>query len=355
VNIKQEKVTFGNVNYQGGVTLRLVVMPVSFNNFGRYIIEVGTFTIPVVHALRKRIVSTALSILAILVIAIIISYLLVWRILGPVQQVARTAKTISYENLSHRVKVERLDEEMKYLAESFNDMIARLEESFKYVSEFSSSVAHDLRTPLTIIKGETEVALQSGQNFEDCRRVMQSNLDEVERMLKTIDNMLMLTEIKYRKEAFSFERMDLASFLNDIYEKTVILASQKNITVTFPDPKEPLITMVNQLYLRRLFFNLIHNAIKFTPQGGAINFSVRRAHKRVFVAITDTGIGITDDDRAKIFNKFFRAQSVDRNNEPGSGLGLSIAQSIASMHQGCIEVRSAVGKGSTFTVILPIL
>jgi signal transduction histidine kinase len=229
-----------------------------------------------------------------------------------------------------------------------------LEESFIYVEEFSSYVAHELRTPLAIIKGETEVALQTNCTHEECISVMNSNLQEVERMLKTIDHLLLLADINYRMQAVNFERIELSGFLKDIHEKTTVLAAVKQIAVNLEIPKEKIELMANRNELRRLFFNLIDNAIKFTPNGGRINIGVKQQKNKVNISITDTGIGIAQVDIPKIFNKFFRAANEETSKQMGSGLGLGITQSIARMHQGRIIVTSELTKGSTFTVILPI-
>ncbi len=246
-----------------------------------------------------------------------------------------------------------IDEEMKCLGESFNDMIERLEESFSHVQEFSSYVAHELRTPLTIIKGETEVVLHSNHTPEECNDLMRSNVQEVDRMLKTIDQMLLFADMNYRKQS-DFERLDFIEFLKDIYEKTQILASEKQIQVNFEIPKENIAIIANCTELRRAFFNLIDNAIKFTPKDGSIGINVKRQKNKVYINISDTGIGIRQEDIPKIFNKFFRAPSGEKKSQLGSGLGLGIAQSIIRMHQGRIEVRTQPQKGSTFTVILPV-
>ncbi|MFH1061838.1 MAG: ATP-binding protein [Candidatus Omnitrophota bacterium] len=345
---------FYNLVYKESLNLRIIVMPVDFADLGKYTIQIGITTDPIIYILRERINKSAISIPWIMFLAVVISYFMVWLILRPVKQVAKIANDISHENLSARVNVQNIDQEMKYLAESFNDMIERLEESFTYVEEFSSYVAHELRTPLTIIKGETEVALQTDHTHEECKAVMRSNLQEVERMLKTIDHLLLLADMNYRKQSVNFERVELGEFLKDIHEKSTMLAAAKQITVMLEMSKDKIELMANRNELRRLFFNLIENAIKFTPPGGMIELSVKQQKNKVQISIADTGIGIKQEDIPKIFNKFFRASGEEKEKPLGSGLGLGIAQSIARIHQGRIEVISQPKKGSTFTVTLPI-
>ncbi|MBU1086808.1 MAG: HAMP domain-containing protein [Candidatus Omnitrophica bacterium] len=343
---------FHNIVYKESLNLRIIVMPVDFADLGKYTLQIGISTDPIIYVLRERINKSAISIPWIMLAAVIFSYLLVWRILRPVKQIAKIANDISHKNLSARVNLKDIDQEIKPLAESFNDMIERLEESFTYVEDFSSYVAHELRTPLTIIKGETEVALQTEHSPAECKSVMQSNLQEVERMLKTIDHLLMLADMNYRKQLINFERVELSEFLKDIYEKSTILAAAKQISVNLEAMKSKIELMANRNELRRLFFNLIDNAIKFTATNGRIDISVKQQKNKVEINIADTGIGIHESDISKIFNKFFRASSDEQH--PGSGLGLGIVQSIIRIHQGRILVSSEPNKGSVFTVILPV-
>ncbi|MBU1044050.1 MAG: HAMP domain-containing protein [Candidatus Omnitrophica bacterium] len=343
---------FYNIVYKESLNLRIIVMPVEFADLGKYTLQIGISTDPIIYILRERISKSAMSIPWIMLVAVIISYLLVWRILRPVKQVTKIANDISHKNLSARVNVRNIDQEMKPLAEAFNDMIERLEESFTYVEDFSSYVAHELRTPLTIIKGETEVALQTDPSPEESKLVMESNLQEVERMLKTIDHLLLLADMNYRKQSINFERIEVSEFLKDICEKSTILAAVKQITINLEVSQSKIELMANRNELRRLFFNLIDNAIKFTSPSGRIDISVKQQKNKVEINISDTGIGIKQEDIPKIFNKFYRA--ANKEKKPGSGLGLGIAQSIVRMHQGRILVNSEPNKGSVFTVILPV-
>ncbi|MCP4648477.1 MAG: HAMP domain-containing protein [PVC group bacterium] len=355
VSKKPGKKSFYNIVYKESLNLRIIVLPVNFGKLGRYTIQVGISTDPIIYILRERINKSAMSIPLILLLAVIISYFFVGQILKPVKQLTKIANDISRGNLTARVKVENVDAEMKYLAESFNDMLSRLEKAFTYAGEFSSYIAHELRTPLTIIKGETEVALKTVRSFEECTSVMESNLQEVDKILEIIDHLLLLSDINFRKEAVGVEPLDILEFINDIKEKAVLLAVQKDISMKFDVPQDKIMIMANEMELRRLLLNLIDNAIKFTPLKGTIDLSVKCENKKVFIAIRDSGVGINSEEISKIFNKSYRSAQAEGNAKTGSGLGLAIAQSIARMHQGHIEVKSVPMQGAVFTVILPIL
>lgn len=352
---EQDKESFGNIVFKkNNLNLRVINLPFTYREEGKFIIQVGTSFTPVVHALRGRLVRTAISIPIILLFAIVISLLLVTQILNPMVEITRTAKNISYENLSARVKVEKIDEEVKYLADAFNDMISRLEDSFKYIDEFNSLVAHELKTPLAIIKGEAELALRKERGAEEYRKALSINLEEADRMLKTINDLLLLAKLEYRSEAFKFEEVNFIEFLREIVEQGKILASRKDIMLNFDEPGIKIKINADKLHLRRLFFNLVDNAIKFTPANGKINLSVKREDKNVTVSIADTGPGIAEEDLPKLFSKFFRANNKGLNKKPGHGLGLNIAKSIAKIHDGDISVKSEFGVGSIFRVTLPL-
>ena len=273
------------------------------------------------------------------------------QILKPVRQIADTAEKISHEDLALRVRAEGVDEEMKHLVNAFNEMISRLETSFKHIQEFSSHVAHELKTPLAVIRGESELALRKEREPTEYRRALESNLRETERMINVTEDLLLLSRLEYESEVYRFERFDLVKFLEEIREQSEILSAPKEVEVALETPSGPLFLKGDPLHLRRLFLNLIDNAIKFTPSGGRIRLRVSKRDSRAEVTVSDNGAGIAPADLPRIFDKFFHR---DRNGTAaGNGLGLAIAQSIARAHRGTIEVASQPNQGATFTVILP--
>lgn len=349
---KIEEEGFKNIKF-GERNLRLINLPFNYKGKKGYI-QVATSLKPTIYILQNRLRAIATSIPVILLLAIFVGRLFAIRILRPVEEITKTAKRITHEDLSSRVETEHTDEEMRLLTGAFNEMISRLEKSFKHIAEFSSHVAHELKTPLAIIRGESEIALRKIRDPEEYQRVIRISLEEVARMLKTVEDLLLLARLDYRPELFKFEQFDLVPFLREIYEQSKILASQKNITVNIDMPQRPININADKLHLRRMFFNLIHNAIKFNSINGKIDIAVKSEDKSASVSISDTGIGIAAKDLPKIFNKFFHIDRTGQNIEPGNGLGLSIAQSIVKMHQGNIEAESQLDKGSTFTVTLPL-
>ncbi|MDD5069474.1 MAG: ATP-binding protein [Candidatus Omnitrophica bacterium] len=326
-----------------------------YKDQGPFVIVVGSSIKPIIGVLENRVRFLILSIPFVLFSVGLIGAVIVKQILRPVIDVASVAKSISEENLSGRVKTEHIDEEMQYLSNAFNDMIERLEKSFKHIAEFSSQVAHELKTPLAIMRGESELALSRDRTDQEYKKVIETNLDEIHRMLKTIEDLLLLTRLEYRPEVFKFEQVNLSEFLNEVYQQVKLLALKKSIKVEAEIPKKEVFVRADRIHLRRLFFNLVHNAVKFNYQNGRIFLSAEYSADKAYVSIADTGVGIEAADLPKIFDKFFYVNRTDENLESGNGLGLSITQTIAKLHQADIDVKSQPNGGATFTVTLPLL
>jgi len=274
-------------------------------------------------------------------------------VLRPIGQITRLADRISAKNLSERIPQRDVPDELGQLITTINRMIARLESSFSQIREFSLSVAHELRTPLTILKGESELALARALTREETERLVTTYLEETVRMSRIVDDLLTLAkadagQIKIQKEA-----VELSRLLRDIHEDAVILSSDKPLNVELRR-NDQVTVLGDEARLRQLFRVLLSNAVQYTDPGGSVSISSRRAGGEVHIDIEDTGIGIPQDALDKVFQRFYRVDEARTRVKGGSGLGLSIAQWIANAHSGSISVRSAVGKGSCFTVTLPV-
>jgi heavy metal sensor kinase len=309
---------------------------------------------PVERVLSKLLIVIVVGIMAILLISLFIGSFLTRKILKPVTEVTRVANNISQRNLGVRIPEQSLDYEMQLLVGSFNEMIGRLERSFTHINEFSSHVAHELKTPLAIIKGELELALSGEETREEDRRVMTVALQEIDRLIKIIKDLLLLAKFEYKLNVFKMERMDLSEFVRNVYQHSKVLASEKNIQLDLSIPEGAIWIEGDAVHLRRLFFNLVHNAVQFTPASGEIRISVDVGAGQVRVSVRDSGVGIALEDQARMFEKFYRVRSMEQPETPGTGLGLCLARSIARAHGGDIVFESILKKGSTFTVILPL-
>lgn len=338
----------------GKYFLRAIAMPVTFTGVPLYI-QIGTSLYPTHAILKNILVFMVGTVVVLLVLTSFVGRIFADSALRPVKEVSDLAGTITHKNLSERITEKKTDEEMEHLVSSFNGLIDRLEKSFGHINEFSSHAAHELKTPLAIIRGEIELALEGEKSNDQYKSVLKDCLEEIDRMIKVIKDLLLLAKLDYKPEVFSFEALELSDFLKEIHEQSKILAEQKSINVDLDLPAVQFMMKADKTHLRRLFHNIIHNAIKFTPPGNIIKIKARIEDKNCCIDVIDTGEGISEENLKRIFDKFFRVHPDDEKAEAGTGLGLSIAQSIARAHHGDITVISRPGEGTTFTIYLPII
>jgi len=310
------------------------------------------------NSFQKKIALTMIIIFAISILIIglagVLFFWLARNMLRSIENITVTTHAISLKNLNARVDTSNLEEEMARLAQSFNAMLERLERSFEYVKEFSSSIGHELKTPLAIIKGESQIALRKERQVEEYKKAFGITIDETNRMIQIVEDLAFLTRLDYNPENIEKEEFDFIPFFKDIYKRLETLVSQKGLALSIEMPASPIMLEGNKLHLSRLFFNLIQNSIKFTPSGGKISLMVKPQGSVLDVSVSDTGVGIREEDLSRVFRRFFHKGNPQSEANHSIGLGLSVAESIAKFHAGSIEVKSLFGKGATFTVSLPI-
>ena len=239
------------------------------------------------------------------------------------------------------------------LSRSYNNMLRRLSETLKRSRQFAADVTHELRTPLTILRGETEIALRSKRNSEQITQVLESNLEEISRMSYLIEDLLLLSKSDLGEIPLQMEALDLSGLVMELHHQAQLLAENKQISVDLNAPQEQIIVQADSLRLRQVLLNLLTNAIKYTPEEGKIGIELKVNTESVEVAITDNGIGMTDEHLKKIFERFYRIDKTLNRNDGGSGLGLAIVKWIVDSHNGQVIVKSTPGQGSCFTIILP--
>lgn len=303
----------------------------------------------------------ALTMITIFVISILIiglaGALFFWlarNMLRSIENITATTRAINLKSLNARVDTASLEEEMVRLAQSFNMMLERLERSFEYVKEFSSSIGHELKTPLAIMKGEAQIALRKERQVEEYRQALGVAIDEANRMIQIVEDLAFLTRLDYNPENIEKEKFDFIPFFKDICKRAESLISQKGLALSVEMPEISVMLEGNKLHLSRLFFNLIQNAIKFTPSGGKISLIAKPKGSVLDVSVSDTGVGIREEDLPRVFQRFFHKGNPPSEANHSIGLGLSVAESIARFHEGSIKVNSKFREGATFIVSLPI-
>lgn len=348
-----DTIHFTKLQFKGS-SFYAINYPFKFSNNNVFVIQLATPLTSIQRILSKLEFFIIGGIVTILLITLFMGTFLTRRILRSVTDVTMAANKISQKNLNMRIPKQKLDHEMEELIDSFNGMIERLERSFTHVNEFSSHVAHELKTPLAIIKNELELALNVENSKEENQRVMTVVLKEVDRLIKVIKDLLLLAKFEYNLNVFKMEEMDLTAFIKDVYQHCKVLAAEKGINLKLMISEQPVRIKGDAVHLRRIFFNLVHNAVKFTPPNGDICILSETHDNKHFISVKDTGIGIAPTDQTRIFERFYRIRHVDQEDTGGNGLGLCMARTIARTHGGDITFKSEINKGSTFTVFLPI-
>lgn len=349
--INPTKVVFTDMTTYSGRILRGVNIPYYSKNRFRFIIQIATPLEGVHRLLDKLLYFLGLSILFILGLTSFLGSFFTRRILRPVLNVTRLADEISHSDLNRRIEESAADEEMKHLINSFNGMIARLEAAFNHINEFSSLVAHELKTPIAIMRSEMELALSGDREITEYREVMTDCLEEIDRLTRIVKDLLLLSRLDYSREVLKFERLCANELLDEICRHAAVLASEKKINLTCNLFEKPVFIKGDRTHLTRLFLNLLTNAVNYTEKGGNIYVTGKLFGRMVHISVKDTGVGIPEEHLEKIFDKFYR---VHKGKTPGNGLGLSIAKSIAKAHSGDITVKSRLHEGTTFTVMLPL-
>ena len=263
------------------------------------------------------------------------------------------ARRISAAHLAERLEETGAGDELDRLANTLNAMLGRLDDAFRQIRQFSADASHELQTPLTILKGELEVALRAPRSPEAYQRHLQSALEEVERMAILVDGLLLLARADAGVLRMDRQPVDLAQLVAEVVGQTRVLAAAQRLTIE-PGPLDPATIQGDYERLRRLLLNLVDNGIKYTPPGGRVTLSLHRCGSWASLRVADTGIGLSLAEQEQVFQRFYRADSARAHGQGGAGLGLCIAQSIAEAHGGHIQIDSTPGHGSTFTVCLPL-
>jgi heavy metal sensor kinase len=279
-------------------------------------------------------------------------YFLARRALAPVDAMVEAARRIEAEDLTKRIPAGASDDELGRLAIVINDMLARLERSFGAARRFSSDAAHELRTPLTILKGEIELALRSSQATAEIRQTLASCLEEVDRLNSLMEDLLLLARMESNALSSGPSPVNLAELLEDAAPALRELSANAGNTCAV-GAAPPLWTQGYEALLFRLVFNLVENAIKYTPPGGRIEVTLAHDGGAAVLEVKDNGPGIAPEAQEHIFDRFYRGDPAREGS--GTGLGLALVQSIVQLHQGEIRVQSAPGQGSTFRVRLPLV
>jgi two-component system OmpR family sensor kinase len=242
---------------------------------------------------------------------------------------------------------------MERLSTALNRMIARLEEAFQHIHRFSADASHELRTPLTILQLELGEIVQNENLDADIVDQIGSALEETERLSRIVENLLTISRLDAGEVKMEKEVLDLSELVRSTAEQMKLLVEEKSLEMR-SSFELPVWVMGDQSRLRQVVVNLVANAIKYTPEGGEIAVAARSDHGRAVLEVSDNGVGIPPDAIPHIFERFYRADKARSRDSGGAGLGLAIVKAICSAHGAEVRVFSQEGKGSRFTVEMPL-
>jgi heavy metal sensor kinase len=284
-------------------------------------------------------------------VAAIVGWFLARRALAGVETVTQTARRISNGSLQERVPVKKREDEIDQLAQTFNQMLDRIQTLVTGIKEMSDNIAHDLKSPITRIRGMSEVTLTTGASLNVYEKMAASTIEECDRLLEMINTMLFISRSEAGVGQLDKREIDLSAVIRDAYNLFETAAEDKGLTIAC-QADEKFSLYGDMRLIQRMIANLLDNAIKYTPPGGRVNMSILAASDhRIKAEVNDTGIGISAEDLPHIFDRFYRCDP--SRSQTGIGLGLSFARTVARAHGGDITVTSAIHHGSTFSVILP--
>jgi heavy metal sensor kinase len=288
--------------------------------------------------------------LLVLALAAFAGWFLARRALGGVEKVTQTAIAITGGAFDERVPVRGTNDEIDRLAATFNDMLGRIQALVTGMKEITDNVAHDLRSPITRMRGLAELTLLHQSPRQDYEALAASTVEECDRLLGTINTMLAISEAETGMVRLALTDFDLAETARDVCDLFLPVAEEKGVALSVSAPVGVAVSGDLQM-IQRALSDLVDNAVKYTPRGGEVAVAAEGDADGATVTVHDTGVGIAEKDLPRIFERFYRA---DRSRqEPGSGLGLSLARAVVRAHGGNIAVSSAPGEGSTFCLSLP--
>jgi heavy metal sensor kinase len=290
-----------------------------------------------------------------IVVSALIGWFMARRAISGIAVITRTAHQIADGDLDQRVPFKPGGDEIDQLASTFNQMLDRIEMLVTRIREMSEDIAHDLRSPITRIRGLAEVTLTTGASRNEFEQAAASTVEECDRLLDMINTMLAISRTEAGVDSIDMAPLDLAEVVADACDLFAPIAEDKDIRLACRTPAACPVTGDVRM-VQRLVANLIDNAIKYTPPGGAVRVATDGPagdDHHVTLTISDTGVGIDSKDLPRVFERFYRCDPSRTAANAGIGLGLSLALAIARAHGGDILAESTPGSGSTFTLVLP--
>ncbi|MFZ0198512.1 MAG: ATP-binding protein [Candidatus Sulfotelmatobacter sp.] len=281
-------------------------------------------------------------------------YWLSRKALSPVDAIIDTARSIGGANLGDRLEKLTTGDELQRLSDTLNEMLARIETAFLRVTQFTADASHELRSPISLIRTEAEVALRKSRGNEEYRQSLRHILLEAERTSSLVEELLSLARADSGRESLHMTLLDLRALIVETGVEWRQLVEARGLQFTQSVADCGLSVLADRTAVQRLLAILLDNAAKYTPKPGAIELRLEAQNGGAVISVRDSGIGISKEDQAKIFERFYRVDKARSRELGGAGIGLAIADWIVQQHRGTLTVESSIGTGSTFSIKLPL-
>jgi heavy metal sensor kinase len=349
----QGQQTLGTVRLEDGSALRVLTTPVLERGRQVGVLQLAQSQQNVEMALRQLVALVAIALPLTLLLAVAGGLFLAGRALDPIDRIIRTVEQIGAEDLSRRLGMHESRDEVGRLATTFDRMLDRLDRAFQRQRQFTADAAHELRTPLALLTTQADVALERSRKPDEYRAALGSMRADASRMSHLLNDLLTLARADAGQEKLVLEPLDVDALADGVVATMAPLARTRGVRLQRGAGK-PALVEADQTRLTQLLINLVDNGLKHTPKGGVVTVSVDRSDREALLRVADTGVGIAAEHLPHLFERFYRVDSARSRPDGGAGLGLAISQWIVQAHRGKIEVESQPGRGTTFTVRLPL-
>jgi heavy metal sensor kinase len=349
----QGRSTFVTAPLPDGTEWRVLTMPVTEHGMQLGILQVGRPVGEVDATMRQLALLLALAVPLTLLVASAGGLFLAGRALDPIDRITRAASAIGADDLSRRLNFRDSRDEIGRLAATFDRMLDRLDRAFRRQRQFTADASHELRTPLTMLASQIDVALERKRTPAAYEALLRSLREDAGRMTQLLSELLTLARADAGQQLLSKEELDLSELVSSVVQAMQPLAVQRGLQLV--GQVQPHVSVFgDQTRLTQLVINLTNNALSYTSPGGSVRVVVTEQTGWAELRVEDTGVGIATEHLPHLFERFYRADPSRARADGGAGLGLAIAQWVAQAHGGEISVESELGKGSTFTVRLPL-
>jgi heavy metal sensor kinase len=329
-----------------------IVTSVAEGPAGHYIVHAATSLEPFERQLSLLMTVLVASGPIALALGIAGGYTLARRALSPVDRIVDVANRITATDLHQRVEVLNPNDELGRLAQTFNALIDRLQKAIEEMRRFTADAAHELRTPLAVLRSGIDVTLRAPRTADDYRQALEAAADEANRLTRLADQLLFLSRQAAGMMQIDREEMRLDALVKDVAEQFARRSDQAGVALAV-EPLAPWTVRGDDIRLSQVFYNVLENAIKYTPRGGRVVVRGRVLDHHVEIEVEDTGVGIPPEHLQHVFKRFYRVEQSRNADRGGSGLGLSIAQSAVEAHGGNISIKSTPGRGTVVSINLP--